>query len=795
MRPFVPLALLLALVSAQPARAQWEFTGPGIFTPNSVAQNDGSVFFAVTRGSGASVSGGIVYRSTDGIRDWEPVTGPLVTTSRPLGPYITTIGAGGGAVAIATREAYNVAYVYLSTDDGATWTERRTFPTVYEGQIRSLHVLNADTLVALANTGGGQARLFVSTDAGLTWTQRDRAFGSVAQPTLLDVDGRLVLPYSGSLGVTQVAVGVEVSDDLGVTWTPRYTALNAFGVSQIVLWADGERLLQYVTPSASNAAPRLQWTDDFGATFSMTESRPGGVAGTISAMASRGDRVVARGFLRQRQGSAEVVDDNVIGVSEDLGATWTEGDRDSTLLRGSELPGGVSSEPIGVTAVPGGFLASPVLHNTNATALYTSVDGLDWRPAPVNGFGQGLGSVFEHDGELYAFEIGAGSAGGYWRSEDGAAWRYVGHLNDPAATFFATCGESGYPGLAASADSVVVALCTNGDAVYHSHDGETFTEIGATPDTRLRMLTESDGRLFAAGFNSTLGATGGQNGTLYRSDDAGATWTTLASEIRTLTRPSISGDHILMAEAGKVYLSTDGGASFAQTLPLPGTFASAEVGAAATPTALFAGAAQTNSFFNTPLFYRSVDGGAAWEDMIAAGLVADGPRALHALDDGSLVAVFTDSVAVTSDAGQTWKSLADAWPRAMRSDDAFVFHDTLYVQLSSGSLWRAALADFTGPDGGTASAAGPDGGLELAAWPNPASGAATVRLRLDAPGSATLTVSDVLGRTVATLADGALRAGEQTLPLDTSALAPGVYVLRLVLADGRGLTRPITVAR
>jgi len=785
MRPLRPLLLLAAvLVSVGPASAQWEYAGPGFFTPVGVAQHENQVFFAVSRGSGASVSGGIVYRSPDGIDGWEPVPDPLIKTNRPAGPYITSIGAGAGVVVIATREAYNVAYLYLSTDDGASWTERRTFPTVYEGGIRALFVPNANTLVALANTGGGHAYLFSSTDAGLTWTQQPRDFGSVSTPTILEVDGRLVI----SGGPT----GIEVSDDLGATWTLRTHSGTTFPTASF-LWADGSRIFHFV-PGVTGASnpPGLHWTDDFGASFTSIESQPSGVAGTISSMDSRGDRIVARGFLRQRPGSSTVIDDEVVGVSEDLGGSWIPGDRDSTVLR--SIDGSLYADPIGVVGVPGGFVYSFVLSNTNASVLYTSRDGLDWTPAPVNGFGQTLGSVFEHDGDLYAFEIGHGAAGGYWRSDDGAAWRYVTHLNNDGPSPH-TCGESSSPGLAASMDSVIVAVCTDQKQVYRSRDGLTFTSVGPTPATYLRTLTTDGGRLFAIDYPSSLGATGGQRGTLYRSDDAGATWTALASGLRSTIRLSVSGDRMVLAEAGNLYLSTDGGATFAQALPIPGTIPSAEVGAAATPTALFAGAAQTNSFFNTPQFFRSLDGGATWQDLVADGLIADGPRSLHALADGSVAAVFTDSVAVSSDNGTTWRSLVEGWPAGSRGEDAFVHSDTLYVLTLNGSLWRAALADFVGSDGPTASETRPDAGVELTAWPNPAATAATVRVRLDAPGRATLTVSDVLGRTVATLVDGDLRAGEQTLPLDTSALAPGVYVLRLTLDDGRSVARSISVAR
>ncbi len=92
----------------------------------------------------------------------------------------------------------------------------------------------------------------------------------------------------------------------------------------------------------------------------------------------------------------------------------------------------------------------------------------------------------------------------------------------------------------------------------------------------------------------------------------------------------------------------------------------------------------------------------------------------------------------------------------------------------------------------TAGSETPDGALTLAVA-NPIRGAATVRFSNETTGTARLALYDVLGRQVATLADG-VAAGVQTATLTTAGLAPGVYVLRLDAA-GRVLTQTVTVVR
>ena len=79
--------------------------------------------------------------------------------------------------------------------------------------------------------------------------------------------------------------------------------------------------------------------------------------------------------------------------------------------------------------------------------------------------------------------------------------------------------------------------------------------------------------------------------------------------------------------------------------------------------------------------------------------------------------------------------------------------------------------------------------------PNPAGpGRVAVALRTFAGEPTRLDVFDVLGRRVATLADGVLPAGDATAHLDTNGLAAGVYVVRLS-QGARTATQTLTVVR
>jgi hypothetical protein len=91
--------------------------------------------------------------------------------------------------------------------------------------------------------------------------------------------------------------------------------------------------------------------------------------------------------------------------------------------------------------------------------------------------------------------------------------------------------------------------------------------------------------------------------------------------------------------------------------------------------------------------------------------------------------------------------------------------------------------------------AGPVGlALSLETFPNPALGRATVRFELAAPSTVQVSVYDLLGRRVATLADGEHPPGSHLLPLDARDLAAGPYLVRLQ-AEASVLTRRLTVLR
>ncbi len=77
----------------------------------------------------------------------------------------------------------------------------------------------------------------------------------------------------------------------------------------------------------------------------------------------------------------------------------------------------------------------------------------------------------------------------------------------------------------------------------------------------------------------------------------------------------------------------------------------------------------------------------------------------------------------------------------------------------------------------------------LPAYPNPGSEAVTLPLALPEGAVVRVEAYDLLGRRVATLAEGAMEAGTHRLRLDGAALAAGVYVVRAVVTPEQGAPR------
>lgn len=84
--------------------------------------------------------------------------------------------------------------------------------------------------------------------------------------------------------------------------------------------------------------------------------------------------------------------------------------------------------------------------------------------------------------------------------------------------------------------------------------------------------------------------------------------------------------------------------------------------------------------------------------------------------------------------------------------------------------------------------------VQLGVYPNPARSAANLAISLPAAGHVTVELVDLLGRRAAGLVDRTFDAGVHAQAIDTSGLAPGLYMI-VARHDGRQHVRPLMVVR
>jgi hypothetical protein len=120
------------------------------------------------------------------------------------------------------------------------------------------------------------------------------------------------------------------------------------------------------------------------------------------------------------------------------------------------------------------------------------------------------------------------------------------------------------------------------------------------------------------------------------------------------------------------------------------------------------------------------------------------------------------------DAAYAWDSYAQSGQEHPQyADDPTSCGSNYYL----GGIITTSVEDYTG-------LAFPGCGLSISA--NPVSGSALIRFNLAQPGTVELTVFDMAGRSVSTLASGEFAAGSHTVSWDVESSPAGVYVVRLV---------------
>lgn len=499
----VPVGLSRTLQIADPAA--WSSGGPegSRIIDVAVDPNDPNTIFAVSLGSA------YVYRTTDGGATWTPSDSGIRIRH---GCFVRTVAIDP----VDSRRMYagtcGSGLLFRSTDAGLNWFTTEGQPWPHLGEIPSIAIDPAHPQTIYASTSGGVYR---STDFGETWTQPGTP--NVAPFALLVDPINTRVLYAGAWD------GVYRSTDSGATWTKLRGGLGRHSISSLIMDPIDSQVLY-----AGGHHQALYRTDDGGETWE-----------------SLRENLMAAG-LKNSIVQAIAVDPAdhdalYVGTPDGILASSDGGDHWRSLETGYGLQVNDLTFDVGYRSI--------IVAGTEA-GLFTSSDaGEHWAPSNggISGFTVGSLAIDPDDGRfLWAMVY----PGALFRSADrGTSWTItefrggVGAIAiDPAVpmTLYAAVNRAG-----------------PGRGIYRSRDrGVTWRKVGLSGRSISAIAVDpSDPKTLYAG-SSFRG--------VFRSVDGGRSWRHLYGnkvKVRALT-VDLLGRVFVGTESHGVLFSADRGATW-----------------------------------------------------------------------------------------------------------------------------------------------------------------------------------------------------------------------------------------
>ena len=317
----------------------------------------------------------------------------------------------------------------------------------------------------------------------------------------------------------------------------------------------------------------------------------------------------------------------------------------------------------------------------NFGAYISSDGGLSWAPSPNDI------SAFDFTNDLTGLGV---SEGGIYRTIDGAATFALVQAGVAQAAAFLS-------------PSVAVGIV---DGVFvRSIDGGLSWTVGASADGRSRLETISADVVLAWG---RAGAYPDYDDRIFRSSDAGETWTDLGEVMdpglnATAFAFAVPTPQTVVASdgAGNMYHSADAGQTWTQSFSSTG----AVPGFLGSPTPVFSDA-QTGYFgYGAGFVIKTIDGGATWTQ-ISSG-TGESLNDMDRFASGKLIAVGENGVVLTSTGTTPWilqepfttshvTAVQVVGPQEVVALDEAA---RLYSSADGGDTWTAAATTPAGLEG------------------------------------------------------------------------------------------------
>jgi|GEM_PF-3392624 len=341
--------------------------------------------------------------------------------------------------------------------------------------------------------------------------------------------------------------------------------------------------------------------------------------------------------------------------------------------------------------------------------------------------------------------------------------------------------------LSAGPDGHMLLSSFNNQMIYYSTDyGENWQpatiEGGQTQLTIMQYMFLDNKNVWAAASSLLSSGKGG----LYASTDTGKTWSFLGMEGKEILCMGKTDNAQYVGTNDGLYKTTDNGTKWdniTQNLENSSIILTVYAIIQTKDGSLLAG---TNWGIQ-----RSTDGGATWKtatdvtiseypstsgDEIVANTFAQNSKGELFAGTGQYGILYSD------DDGQSWKSINSGY-QSMYGDYfgsiiklSMDKNDNLYAASSTGGIYKAEYHDTPIENLPSTKPVAVELGQN---YPNPFNPTTNIPIKLVQSGKVKLTVFDVLGRRVATLVDGNMRAGIHQVTFDASMLSSGVYFYRL----------------